>query len=276
MYELILSFWLSVQSAKNQNYWNIETLQISPIENIIDKKRNIDSKAWAVFDLKSWAILWWKNEDVSLPMASLTKLMTALLIIENHKFDEIVTISKEAANTIWASIWLKAWEKFTVQALLEWLLIPSWNDVAIALAQYHSWNVNNFVKEMNEFAFKLNLTKTNFENPTWFDSPNHYSSVKDLSFLASRVLKNSFIKETVSKQSSQIFSEKWRSVSFVSTNHLLWWEIKWVKTWTTPAAWQCLITLIEKDQKEFLFVLLWSTSRFATTTDLIDFVFSEI
>ncbi len=276
MYELLLSFWLSVQSIQNQSYNDIKNLNISPIEDIISKKRNINWKAWAVFDLKSWAILWGKNENLSLPMASLTKLMTALLIIENHKLDEIVTISKEAAATPWASIWIRTWEKFTIQNLLEWLLIPSWNDAAIALAQHHSWDVRSFVIEMNKFANELNLKNTKFDNPTWFDSVDHYSSVKDLSFLATRVLKNKFIKETVSKKAWAFYSKKWRPVSFQTTNHLLWWEIKWVKTWTTPAAWQCLITLIEKDQKEILFVLLWSTNRFATTKDLIDFVFSEI
>ena len=276
MYEFFLSLWLNTKSIKNDYLAGINKLYIAPIENTIEKKQEINWKSWIVFDLKGSKILWWKNENTKFPIASLTKLMTAFLIIENHKLDEIVSISRKASLTQWAVIWTYEWEQFTVKDLLKWLLIRSWNDAAVALAEFHSWDIKSFVKEMNNKAKELWLKNTNFENPSWFDSKMHYSSAKDLAFLTKFVLKNNFIKEIVSYKETIIFSKEWRQIKIKSTNHLLWWEIKWVKTWTTQAAWECLITLIEKDQKELLFVLLWSSNRFSTTKELINFVFNEI
>ena len=276
MYELIFSLLVGYASSKDDFKTDILDFNVSPIENVISKEKNIDWKAWIVFDLKSSSVLWWKDEERQLPIASLTKLMTALIIAENHELDELVKVSKNAAYTIWSSAWIYRGETYTVGDLLTGLLIKSWNDTAVALAEFHSWSVEKFVEEMNKKVILLWFKNTHFQNPIWFDSPENYSSTRDLAFLTEKFLRNPFFRDIVSREKWTIRSKAWRVLNFDSTNHLLWWEIKWVKTWTTRYAWECLITLIEKDWKEILFVLLWSTSRFTTTSGLIDFVFSEI
>lgn len=278
MYESFLLFWLDKELNNDINKKNIKQFdsKISSIENIIKEAKKIDWKSWLIIDTKSSTILWKKNIDEKLAMASLTKLMTALLIVENHNFDEKVKISKNAVYTEGSKIYMIPWEIFTVWDLLNWLLIKSWNDVAVAFAEFHSWNTKDFVKKMNIRAKQLWLKNTQFKNPTWLDDNWHFSTAKDLAHLSTFILKNEEIRKIVKKKQWKIFSTKWRKVSFKSTNKLLWNWIIWLKTWTTDNAGQCLITLIEKDWKELLFILLWSKSRFYTTEKLINFVFSKI
>ena len=274
MHEVLLMLWLSLQTHQEKQI--DDKLTVSPIENKIEEQVDIDWKSWLVYDLISWASLWSHKENHILPMASLTKLMTALLIIENHELDWIVSISTKSVYAPWAKIYLHAWEWFKVIDLLKGLLIRSWNDTAIALAEHHSWTEEKFVIEMNKRAKDLWLTSTSFENASWLDSENHYSNVRDLALLTKVLLKYEIISDIVSKKKADIYSVSWRKVSFYSTNHLLWWYIKWVKTWTTENAWECLITLIERDWRQLLFILLGSSNRFDTTEDLINFVFNKI
>ena len=278
MYESILLFWLDRQinsdaDKQNLNFFN---QNISSIESVIKEDKKINWKSWLIIDTKSSIVLWKKEADKQLAIASLTKIMTAILIIENHKLEEKVTISKNAVYTEGSKIYMLPWEVFSVWDLLNWLLIKSWNDVAVALAEYHSWNVEDFVKEMNIRAEELWLKNTQFKNPTGLDEKWHFSSAQDLWYLSTFILKNEYIKEVVKKKMWIIKSTKWRVVKFFSTNKLLWNWVIGLKTGTTDNAGQCLITLIKKDNKELLFILLWSTNRFDTTEDLIKFIFSKI
>lgn len=284
MLENLIFFFLSSEISKNfetklEN--SFFELEISSIEKKISQEdeendKEISWKSWLVFDMNSSSVLWEKNQDVQLPMASLTKLMTVLLTLENHDLDEEVEIDSEAYNYWWAWIDIYIWEKFTVWDLVKWALIRSWNNAAIALAKHDSGTVEKFVQKMNIRAAELWLKNTNFQNPTWFDDTLHYSSAKDLAILWTYLYKNDFVKNTVSQKKWTIFSTRWRKVDFFTTNLLLSNEVVWLKTWTTPAAWQCLITIIKRDWKELLFVLLGSEKRFPETEDLIEFVFGKI
>lgn len=276
MLDILFSIWLSSNILNSNSNVSTVSIPVSSIEKSISENKKIDWNSWLVFDINSSAVLWWVNENNKLPIASLTKLMTALIIVENHNLDELVKISQNAEYIDWAKVYLQTWEIFSIWDLLQALLIRSWNDAAIALAEYHSWNVWAFVNEMNNRASELWLKNTYFKNPTWLDQDWHYSSAKDLALITTILLKNSFIKEIVANKMWTIYSTEKRKISFYSTNHLLWWIVKWVKTWTTKDAWECLITLIEKDDKKLLFILLGSTNRFDTTERLINFVFSKI
>lgn len=278
MLDSLLSLWLDLNISETKKNWDQVLFKnnISSIEEIIGDEFWVNWKSALVMDLKSSAFLWGDNIDEKIPMASLTKLMTALIIIEENKLDEKVKISENAVYTQWAKIYMIPWEVFTVWDLLKWLLIRSWNDTAVALAEHNSWSVEKFVSKMNKRARELGLKNTNFKNPTWLDEENHYSSAKDLAHLSLFLLKNKLIKDLAKTKFEKIKSNSWRSVEFYSTNKLLWNWIVGLKTWTTEKAWQCLITVINKDWKELLFVLLWSTNRFDTTESLIDFVMWKI
>jgi len=284
MLENLIFFFLSSEISKNfqekpEN--SFFELKISSIEKKISQEdekndKKISWKAWLVFDLNSSSVLWEKNQNEKLPMASLTKLMTTLLILESDDLDSFVKLDKESVYYWWAWIDIKVWEYFKVRDLLKGALIRSWNNAVIALAKHDSWSVEKFVEKMNKRAEELWLKNTKFQNPTWFDDNWHYSTVKDLAILSKYVYKYDFVKNTVSQKKWTIWSKFWRKVSFFTTNRLLSDEIVWLKTWTTPDAWQCLITIIKKDWKELLFVLLWSENRFPETKDLINFVFEKI
>jgi len=284
MLENLIFFFLSSEIKENfqvQPENSFLELKISSIEKKISQDNKINDekitwKSWVVMDLNSSSILWEKAWDLQLPMASLTKLMTVLLIMENHNLDKRVKIDMNSALHPWASIDIKAWEKFTVWDLIKWALIRSWNNAAVALAKYDSWTVEKFVVKMNKRAKELWLKNTHFENPTWFDDNWHYTSAKDLAKLARFVYKYDFVKKTVAQKKWIIYSKSWRKVEFFTTNQLLSNEIVGMKTWTTPNAWQCLITIIKKDWKELLFVLLGSKKRFPETEDLMKFVFEKI
>ena len=256
--------------------------KINPIEQKIswDYKKNF-WKSWEIVDLKSWAVLWKKNSNEELPMASLTKLMSVLLILENKKNNQnyLNNWVKLDANSVFhpgSRIDIKIWEQFTVRDLLKWALIHSWNNAIVALAKYDSWTVDKFVEKMNKRAKELWLNHTHFENPTWFDDKWHFTTARDLAILAKYVYKYNFVQEVVKQKKWIIFSKSRRRVEFLTTNRLLSDEVIWMKTWTTPNAWQCLITIIKKEWKELLFVLLGSRNRFWETKSLINFVFDKI
>lgn len=283
MLENLILFFLSQKISQNfqEKPENIFfESKISSIEKkISDEKKSFRNfwKAGEVFDLKSWTVLWWKNQDLKLPMASLTKLMSILIILENHKLSEKVKI--DANSDLWrgSHVDIRIWEVFTVWDLIKWALIKSWNNAVIALAKYNSWTVDKFVEKMNKRAFELWLKNTKFQNPIWFDDNWHYSSVWDLAVLAKYLYqKYDFVREVVKMKKWVIYSQNWRRVEFENTNKLLSDEVVWMKTWTTPKAGQCLISIVKKDWKELLFVVLGSNNRFWETRSLIKFIFSKI
>jgi len=126
----------------------------------------IKAKAAIAVDLNNGLILYEKNIYTPLPIASLTKLMTVLIILEENNLKEIVTVSKQAAQTEGSTIWLVPNEKMTIENLLYATLINSANDAAVALAEYNSDTVEKFVEKMNNKAKQLGLIATKYINPT--------------------------------------------------------------------------------------------------------------
>ncbi len=129
----------------------------------------IKAKAAIAVDLKNGIVLYEKNIYSPLPIASLTKLMTATIILEENDLSEIVTVSKNAAKTEGTKIWLPQGEKISVENLLLSVLIPSANDAATALAEYNSGTTEKFAEKMNLKAREIGLLSTRFINPTGLD-----------------------------------------------------------------------------------------------------------
>ncbi|MCD5383006.1 serine hydrolase [Candidatus Gracilibacteria bacterium] len=283
MLENLILFFLSQKISQNfqEKPENIFfESKISSIEKkISDEKKSFRNfgKAGEVFDLKSGTVLWGKNQDLKLPMASLTKLMSILIILENHKLSEKVKI--DANSDLWrgSHVDIRIGEVFTVGDLIKGALIKSGNNAVIALAKYNSGTVDKFVEKMNKRAFELGLKNTKFQNPIGFDDNGHYSSVGDLAVLAKYLYqKYDFVREVVKMKKGVIYSQNGRRVEFENTNKLLSDEVVGMKTGTTPKAGQCLISIVKKDGKELLFVVLGSNNRFGETRSLIKFIFSKI
>jgi D-alanyl-D-alanine carboxypeptidase (penicillin-binding protein 5/6) len=190
-------------------------------------------------------VLYSKEPDLSLAMASTTKMMTALIVIENcQNLDDEVTVSKQAAEVGESSMWLEEGEKLTVRQLLDGLLIQSGNDAAVALAEYEAGSVDEFVDQMNRRAEELGLEDTHFTNPHGLDEEQHYTSARDLVTVAKEIMKYPEIRQIVATEEMTIpWAGHPYDRSLVNHNHLLWLSptVTGIKTGYTDAAGQCIV-----------------------------------
>ena len=164
------------------------------------------AKAAALLDLDNDTFLYKKNENTRLSMASTTKIMTAIVAIENAELDKTVAVDDRAIGIEGSSIYLKKGEELTVMSLLYALMLRSANDAAAALAYEISGSIDGFSSLMNDKVRELGLTDTNFENPHGLDSKNHYTTAHDLAIIASYALKNAIFKEISSTKKIEIES----------------------------------------------------------------------
>jgi serine-type D-Ala-D-Ala carboxypeptidase (penicillin-binding protein 5/6) len=256
-------------------------LKLSPIP--IKKKEAISpvikAKAALVMDVDTGIVLYKKNQHTSLPMASLTKIMTAVLILESHNPDEIVIVQKSYDNVPGVRIGLRKGERITVGSLLIGLLVRSGGDAALALAEYHSGSETVFVEAMNQKAKKLNLNHTEFKNSIGLDAMGHNASVHDLAMLTRHALNNQQFRSIVQMPTAEIYSADGDIRHFFyNTNQLLnsYLNIIGVKTGTTDAAGQSLINLAyNTDGHEIIAILLNSPNRFQENKGLIDWSFNN-
>lgn len=237
----------------------------------------INAKAAIVFDLGSGKVLYEKNADKRLPIASLTKLMTVVVARENFSLDEVVTISENAANQPPAKIWLKPGEKISVEDLIKTALIRSGNDATVALAE-HSNDLENFVAQMNEKAITLGLQNTHFTNPVGYDDPKNYSTVYDLALLASYVLRDPLLKNIAAQNRETIFSTENRAYHLASTNVLFgsYLDIRGLKTGSTEEAGACFAAMAKsEDARETLAIVLDSPNRFQEAKVMLEWAESN-
>ena len=260
----------------------------------------IEAKAAIAVDLESGLILYEKNIYQPLAIASLTKLMTALIILEENNLDDVVTVSRTSSRTEGSKIWLAPGEKITVENLLYATLIHSANDAAVALAEYNSQNIDAFVEKMNKKSKEYKLFSTTFFNPTGLDEEtnsnenaqqpagteteapllkDNTSTAYDLALLSKYVIGKSFIRRATVKTEHEISSVDGKlKHPLKSTNELLksYLKVLGLKTGTTDQAGQCLIAIIENNQgKDILTIVLHSPNRYDETKLLSDWVFKS-
>ena len=158
--------------------------------SVSEKEISTNSKNIIVLDRKTLSVLYEKNAYEKVPMASTTKIMTCILVLENGNLNDIVTVSKNSAKVSGSTLGLKENMKISVNDLLYGLMLRSGNDCAIALAEYISGNVENFSNVMNKKSSELNLQNTHFVTPHGLDDPNHYTTAYDLAILTNYALQN--------------------------------------------------------------------------------------
>jgi len=278
--------------------WN-ENVMIESIKMPIKNEKNIapiiDAKAVLAVDLKTGTILYAKNIHKQIPIASLSKLMTVIIILEENDLNEIVKIAKIATKIEGSKIWLIPNEKMTVKNLLYASLLNSANDAATALAKYNGKTIKQFVEKMNKYSKKLKLYQTHFINPTGLENTNYLtdkpikkedqtvnntqnlSSAYDLAILSRYAYGKTFVRTTTKKQELEITNTKHTTTyKLKNTNKLLksYLNVLGLKTGTTDAAGECLITIIEGENKQkILTIILNSPNRFKETKILADWVF---
>ena len=198
------------------------------------------------------------------PMASLTKLMTALIIVEHHDLDERVEIDSEIGWIQDNEVGLEIGDEYALGDLLSAMLVHSANDAAVALAVHHSGSEDAFVEEMNKRAAALGLHDTVYKTATGFDAPGQHSTPRDLGILSTFVLRFPALVERMSMNGGTIRSRSGTSLSFVHTHQLLRQPnaITAGKTGTTDDAGQCLMSVFEADGRRYAAVLLHSDDRY--------------
>ena len=206
-----------------------------------------------VLDAVSGRVLYDKNADKQSLIASTTKIMTALIVCEQCNVLDRMRIPKEAVGIEGSSMYLKDGEILTLQELLYGLMLSSGNDAAVALAIYCGGTVEGFAELMNDKARLLGLTGTHFENPNGLDSPNHYSTARDLAILAQYAMENPIFRQTVSTKSVSIGQRH-------LTNHnKLLWRVEGadgVKTGFTKAAGRILVSSATREGRRIIAVTI--------------------
>lgn len=240
-----------------------------------------------VMDFSSSVILYQKNPDLRLLPASTTKIMTALIVLENYQLDQILTVGSLEKNG--QVIKLLPGEQMTVENLLYGLLVASGNDAATVLAQNFpaprslagevgSGGESAFIEAMNQKAQELNLTQTHFENPTGIDHPNHYSTALDLARLSVYALKNSVFARMVATPKITVWDIDHKIPHYLfNTNQLAGKNlgVLGVKTGWTQEAGECLVAYVEKNGYGIISVILGSQDRFGETERLINWIYEN-
>lgn len=221
--------------------------------------------------------LWAGRADERLPPASLTKIMTALLVLEDYRPAQIVTVSQDAAAAT-GSLKLRAGDRLSVEALLAATLIASANNACTALAEYGAGSVAAFVAKMNQRALALGLADTHFANPCGFDAADHYSSARDLARLARAALAHAEFVALVARVETTIATaDGKRSFHIRNRNALIgtYAPAIGVKTGHTAKAGNCLIALAQKGDARVLLVMLNARRRWWDAIGIIENAFDE-
>lgn len=234
--------------------------------------RAISAQKAIVLDGETGRVLYEKDADSRSLIASCTKIMTALVICEQCNVLDRVKIPKEAVGVEGSSMYLKEGEVLTVQELLYGLMLRSGNDAAVALAIYCGGTVEGFAGLMNDKAHRLGLEGTHFENPHGLDSPNHYSTARDLAVLTAYAMKNPIFAQTVSTKSVRIGERN-------LTNHnKLLWRVEGadgVKTGFTKAAGRILVSSAMRDGRRLICVTINDGNDWADHAALLEDGFSR-
>ncbi len=217
------------------------------------------AQACALIDAGSGQLLFSKNENEKLPMASTTKIMTAIIALENCDIDKTVTIPSQACGVEGSSIYLLAGEKLTMRELLYGLMLESGNDAATAVAIDVAGDVESFCELMNEKAKALGLSNTHFDNPHGLTSESHYTTAYELALLSAYAMENEVFRQIVSTDKYVIPErEDCRARYFSNHNRLLRsFELcDGIKTGYTKAAGRCLVTSGKSGDSRFVAVTL--------------------
>lgn len=223
-------------------------------------------------------VLWEKAADRRLPPASLTKIMTGLLVLEHYHSDRLVAVSRLAAAESGSRIGLKAGDRMHVDSLLAAMLIQSANDACHALADHVAGDERRFVALMNRRAREWGLRDTRFVNACGHDHPGHYSSARDLAALAERALAQPVFARLVPIAEDEITTSDGRRHFRLQNHNALigrYPGAQGVKTGYTPNAGKCLVALARRDGREVLLVLLNAPNRWWDAVDMLDRAFAE-
>lgn len=271
---------------------NFSTVCADDVDNEVDFEDTIEvtasnvselpktnSRRYIVYDRISKSMIIGKNENVKSAMASTTKIMTTIVILEKADLNEKVTVSAKAGGTGGSRLGLKRGDKASVRDLLYGLMLRSGNDAAVALAEHVGGSVKGFAKLMNEKAIELGLTNTHFVTPHGLDDANHYTTALELAKLTDYAMDNETFAKIVGTKSTTIYINN-QSRQINNTNELLGVlnGVVGVKTGFTNNAGRCLVTETKRNNMDIITIVLGADTKKDRTKDsvnLIEYTFSK-
>lgn len=257
-------------------------IPIAKAEEVEDLAPN--AKSAIMIEASTGEILFQKNKDERLAPASMTKMMSMLLIMEeiekgNLKWDEMITTSERAASMGGSQIFLETGEKMSVTDMLKGISIASGNDATVAMSERISGSEEAFVKKMNEKAKELGLSNTNFVNATGLPADNHYSSANDMSIIAKELVKHEKILEFTGTYEDYLRKDSKSPFWLVNTNRLVrfYSGVDGLKTGFTDEAGYCLTSTAKRDNMRLITVVMNepdSSKRSSDTSKMLDYGFN--
>lgn len=290
---LLLIFSLSFSSL----FFNFKI----PVSAAYNDEIKFESEIVYMESLDRGTVIFNKNADKVTAEASLTKITTAMVVLENcDDLDAVVTVSQEVMDTLAgtnsSTAGIKAGEQLTVRQLLNLMLVKSANEAASILADYVGGNIDSFINMMNDFAKNLGCENTHYTNPHGLDNDDHYTTAVDLAKIIKYALKNEIFCEIVSQPTYTLEATNKRdTVTYSNTNSLListspyYYEYcKGIKTGTTENAGRCLASYATKNGYTYLCIVMQAPSKdsngngytenyaFKETKKAYDWVFNNI
>ncbi len=236
--------------------------------------RRVPAHSVLLKDMKTGRTLYEFESTKRLSPASLTKIMSALVILEFGQLEDQVTVSRHASRAHKTHLRLRAGQVFRLDDLLKAMLIVSANDACVAAVEHVGGDEEKFVTLMNTKATALGLADTHFSNGCGFDAPDHYSTAEDLAKLSEHALQHPVFKQLVREEREIITPlNGHRSYLLRNTNRLLGRVpgVEGVKTGFTSRAGRCLIAKVSQDGNDLLVVILNSNRRWNTALSLINY-----
>lgn len=269
----IFSFnYIALADDENEEITNNLSSLIEVSSNVVEEP-NINSRCAIVYDRTSGSTLYGKNENQKCKMASTTKIMTAIIVIENSNLDDIVTVSAKSAGTGGSRLGLHKDDKISVRDLLYGLLLCSGNDAAVALAEYVGGDLTGFATLMNNKCDFLGLTSTHFVTPHGLDDDNHYTTAYELAIITNYALKNETFYNYVGTKNYTV-SINGNPKNLSNTNELLGNldGVYGVKTGFTNGANRCLVTAVKRNNMDLICIVLGADTKKDRTRDSIQLI----
>ena len=285
----LIIYLLSIFALSNFKVYAVnEENVVKENENVEETKNTLDlaknATSAIMLEASTGEIIFQKNVNEKRPPASMTKMMSMLLIMENIEkgnltFEEEVTASAYASSMGGSQIFLKAGEKMKVEDLLKGIAIGSGNDATVAMAERIAGTEEAFVKLMNDRAKELGLNNTNFKNSTGLDAENHYSTAYDMSVIARELVKHKKILEFTGTYEDYLRKDSASPFWLVNTNRLVrfYQGVDGLKTGYTKEAGYCLTSTAEKDNMRLITVVMNEPStqiRNGETSSMLDYGFN--